>query len=170
MLTESCLQHILFCTHSFLRQMPVRARVQQNQFKHAADEAVVSLLVAAGHIAQRMNDLCRMHGITHDQYNILRILRGVHPEGHPRFEVAKRLINRAPDVTRLIDRLERSGLVERVWAPANRRHSIARITDAGLGLLEKIDPELDALQRDAVDGLTVEELEQFSQICDHLSR
>ena len=130
----------------------------------------MSLLVAAGHIAQRMNDLCRAHGITHDQYNILRILRGVHPEGHPRFEVAKRLISRAPDVTRLIDRLERAGLVERAWAPANRRHSIARITDAGLALLEKVDPELDALQRDAVDGLTVAELGQFSQICDHLSR
>jgi DNA-binding MarR family transcriptional regulator len=150
--------------------MPVRARLQQRQFKHAADEAVVSLLVAAGQLGQRMNDLCRRHGITHDQYNILRILRGVHPEGHPRYEIAKRLISRAPDVTRLIDRLERQGLVERKWAPENRRHSIATITRAGLDLLTEIDPELDTLQREAVDGLTEQELEVFSRTCDHLAR
>lgn len=150
--------------------MPVRTRLKHRQFKHAADEAIVSLLVAAGHIGQRMNDLCREHGVTHDQYNILRILRGVHPEGHPRYEIAQRLISRAPDVTRLIDRLERQKLVERGWAAENRRHSIARITPAGLALLAKIDPELDALQRDAVDGLTAQELEKFSQVCDHIAR
>ena len=150
--------------------MAVRDRLQHHKFKHAADEAVVGLLVAAGRVGQRMNDLCRQHGITHDQYNILRILRGVHPEGHPRYEIAKRLISRAPDVTRLIDRLERQGLVERGWAPDNRRHSIATITRPGLALLAKIDPELDALQQDAVDGLTAQELATFSRMCDHLAR
>src|SRR5215204_1880034 len=95
-------------------------------------------------MSQRMNDVCREHGVTHDQYNILRILRGVHPTGHPRCEIAKRLISRAPDVTRLLDRLVRQGLVERGWAPDNRRHSIATITPVGLALLEKIDPQIDA--------------------------
>ena len=150
--------------------MTVRARLSHKQFKHAADETVVSLLVAAGQIAQRMNDCCRNHGVTHDQYNILRILRGVHPQGHPRYEIAKRLISRAPDVTRLIDRLEKQGLVSRGWDPENRRHSIATITQQGLELLAKIDPDIDALQRDAVEGLTVEELEAFSRTCDYLAR
>jgi len=95
-------------------------------------------------MSQRMNDVCREHGVTHDQYNILRILRGVHPTGHPRCEIAKRLISRAPNVTRLLDRLVRQGLVERGWAPDNRRHSIATITPVGLALLEKIDPQIDA--------------------------
>ena len=150
--------------------MSVRSRVSQRQFKHSADEAIVSLLVAAGQIGQRMNDCCRRHGVTHDQYNILRILRGVHPQGHPRYEIAKRLISRAPDVTRLIDRLERQGLVSRGWAPDNRRHSIATITAKGLALLDAIDPDIDALQRDAVDGLTVSDLDAFSRTCDYLAR
>src|SRR5215207_4476595 len=118
--------------------MTVRARVAQRQFRNAAEEALVGLLVAAGQYGQRLNDLCREYGITHDQYNILRILRGAHPDGHPRFEIAKRLVSRAPDVTRLIDRLERQGLVERGWSAENRRHSIARITTAGLDLLAAI--------------------------------
>jgi DNA-binding MarR family transcriptional regulator len=150
--------------------MSVRARIQQRRFKDPADEAVVSLLVAAGHVNQRLADLCRGHGVTPDQYNILRILRGVHPGGHPRFEIGNRLINRAPDVTRLIDRLERQRLVERYWAPENRRHSMARITAAGLDLLAAIDPELDEMQQEVLDGLSPDDLRALVRICDHLAR
>ena len=151
--------------------MGVRARLKQSrEFRTITDEALVGLMVAAGLHAQRINELCRRYGVTHDQYNILRILRGAHPEGHPRYEIADRLISRAPDVTRLIDRLERQGLVERTWAPENRRHSIARITAAGLDLLAAIDPELEALQEAAVAGLSADDLRALSRICDHLAR
>lgn len=149
--------------------MSVRTRISQRQFSNVAEEALVSLLVAAGHYAQRLNDLCRAYEITHDQYNILRILRGAHPEGHPRFEIANRLVSRAPDVTRLLDRLERQGLVARGWSPENRRHSIARITDTGLDLLAAIDPELAALQRSVTAGLSVGDLEACTRVCDHLT-
>ena len=150
--------------------MQVHDRVQQRQFHGVAEEALISLLVAAGQLTQRLNDLCRRHGITHDQYNILRILRGAHPEGHPRFEIARRLVSRAPDVTRLIDRLERQGLVERAWAAESRRHSIARITAAGLELLAAIDPEIEVLQQETVAGIGDAELETFSRICNRLIR
>jgi DNA-binding MarR family transcriptional regulator len=151
--------------------MGVRARLQQHrEFRTLADEALVGLLVAGGLHAQRVNELCRRYGLTHDQYNILRILRGVHPGGHPRFEIGNRLINRAPDVTRLIDRLERQRLVERYWAPENRRHSMARITAAGLDLLAAIDPELDEMQQEVLDGLSPDDLRALVRICDHLAR
>lgn len=148
--------------------MPVQSRPQQQRFGSVAEEAMVSLLVAAGHLTQRINDLCRRHGITHDQYNILRILRGVHPEGHPRCEIACRLMSRSPDVTRLIDRLERAGLVRRGWAPENRRHSIATITAEGLAMLAAIDPELGAVREEVTDGLTLQELEQLARTCRRL--
>jgi DNA-binding MarR family transcriptional regulator len=151
--------------------MSVRARLKQTRaFTTVADEAIVSLLVAAGLLNQRLNDVCRRHGITHDQYNILRILRGVHPEGHPRFEIANRLIRRAPDVTRLIDRLERQGLVERGWSPENRRLSIATITGAGLALLGELDPELHALEQEMVAGLSAGELRELSRVCAVMAR
>jgi DNA-binding MarR family transcriptional regulator len=150
--------------------MSITSRVQHRQFESASQEAVVSLLVAAALVLQRINDLLRQYGITHDQYNVLRILRGAHPEGHQRLEIGRRMISRAPDVTRLLDRLERQGLVERGWAAANRRHSIARITTAGLELLARIDPELHALQCEVADGVPAEELRAFARTCARLAR
>lgn len=149
--------------------MSIRAHVHQPRFESPAQEAVVSLLVAAARVLQRMNDLLQGHGITHDQYNVLRILRGAHPDGHPRGEIGRRLMSRAPDVTRLLDRLERLGLVARTWAPENRRLSIARVTPAGLDLLARIDPELHALQREITGGIAVAELDALSRTCARLA-
>lgn len=146
--------------------MSIQSRLQQPRFESASQEAVVSLLVAAGRVLQRINDLLREVGITHDQYNILRILRGVHPGGHPRYAIAERLVSRAPDVTRLLDRLERQGLVARGWSPENRRHSIATITEAGLALLASVDPRLHALQQEITAGLSDDELAGFARACD----
>src|SRR5688500_2300934 len=125
--------------------MTIRERVRQRSFESSAQEAVVSLLVAAGHVQRALAEVCARHGITHDQYNVLRILRGAHPRGHPRYEVAERLIDRAPDVTRLLDRLERQGLVERARSDEDRRLSLSRITGEGLELLDRMAPEIDAV-------------------------
>ena len=150
--------------------MSIQTRLHQPRFESPAQEAVVSLLVAGGHVLQRMNDLLRGHGLTHDQYNILRILRGVHPGGHPRYAIAERLVTRAPDVTRLLDRLERQGLVVRGWAPDNRRHAVATITEPGLALLARVDPELHVLQQSLAGDLTEAELRTFTRVCAHLIR
>lgn len=148
--------------------MPVRSRVQQRRFEDAAQEAVVSLLVAAAHVTQQLEAVYAQRGITGDQYNVLRILRGAHPHGHPRFEIARRLIRRAPDVTRLLDRLARQGLVERAWDPDNRRHSIARITPRGLALLDSLDPEVRRVQREATAKLSASDLRTLARACDRL--
>lgn len=132
----------------------VQTRVQQRRFRNDAETAFVGLLVVAEHLNQRLDEICGGEGITHTQYNVLRILRGAQPHGHPRFEIANRLIRRAPDVTRLLDRLDRQGLIERSWAPDNRRHSIARITPKGLQVLAAIEPELTRLQDETVGALT----------------
>ena len=145
--------------------MPARSSSQPRKFESPRQEAVVRLLVAAAAVLQRLNDFLRPHGLTHDQYNVLRILRGAHPEGHPRLEVGRRMLSRAPDVTRLLDRLERQGLIERGWAPENRRHSIARITDAGLDLLARIDPDLHAVQRELTQDLSEQELRTLARLC-----
>lgn len=148
----------------------IGARVTQRRFRDAADAAFVGLLVVAEQVHQRLEEMCRRSGITHTQYNVLRILRGAHPEGHPRFEIVNRLIRRAPDVTRLLDRLERLGLIERAWDSRNRRQSIARITDPGLRLLQTIEPQLAALQQDVLAPLTREEVKTLAATLDRLSR
>jgi DNA-binding MarR family transcriptional regulator len=132
--------------------------------------AFVGLLVVAETVHQRLEEMCRRFGITHTQYNVLRILRGVHPDGHPRFEISGRLIRRAPDVTRLLDRLERQGFIERAWDTGNRRQSIARISDPGLALLQAIEPELDRLQQEVLAPLTREQVESLATALDQLTR
>ena len=107
--------------------MTLEDRVHQASFRSPAEEAGVSVLVAGAHLAHLLEEVCSTQGITHDQYNVLRILRGVYPDGHPRYEIGRRLIERSPDVTRLLDRLERRGLVSRYRAEGDRRLSLARI-------------------------------------------
>jgi len=145
------------------------ARLRQRRFRDAVEAASVGLMVVAGHLQQRIEDICARRGITHMQYNVLRILRGAQPEGRPRFEIAERLITRAPDVTRLLDRLDRQELIARGWHRENRRHSVARITPKGLALLDALDPELAAVQADVLGSLSAPELEALAQALDKLT-
>src|SRR5579864_8809591 len=131
----------------------LRHRIQQVHFESAVQEAVLSLLVAADHLRAQTERLCAEFGISASQYNVLRILRGVHPEGHSRCEIARRMIERAPDVTRLVDRLEKRGLVERDRSAADRRLSLTRITPAGIDLLARLAPRLAALESHLAERL-----------------
>jgi DNA-binding MarR family transcriptional regulator len=149
--------------------MSIQQRIQQRRFRNAAEESFVSILFAGSRILQRLEELCAAHGITHTQYNVLRILRGVHPEGHPRCEIAGRLIARAPDVTRILDRLEQHKLISRTWSRENRRHSIARITPQCLDLLRRIDPDIQALERQTTGRLTPAEQKTLVRLCARLA-
>lgn len=149
--------------------MPIRDRIQQRrEFASASAEAAVSLMVAADHLNRVAEAICQQHGITSDQYNVLRILRGVYPDGHARCEIARRMIHPSPDVTRMLDRLVRQRLVSRYRNPEDRRESIASITQAGLSLLEQVDPDIHGAQDKVTSALTEPELRRLSRLCDAL--
>jgi DNA-binding MarR family transcriptional regulator len=148
--------------------MSIRSRIGQRAFSGESDETVVSVLVAADHLDQQLAPVISAYGITTDQYNVLRILRGVHPEGHPRHEIARRMIHRAPDVTRMLDRLVKRKLIARVRDSNDARLSIARITPAGLALLKRIDPEVEEAQRKATAMLNAAERKELVRLCDRL--
>lgn len=149
--------------------MSVRQRVQHHRFESDSQEAVVSLLVAAAAVGQQITELMRGYGLTHDQYNVLRILRGAEPHGHPRGEVGKRMMSKAPDVTRILDRLEEQGFVLRGPSPDNGRLSVARITRKGLDQLKVIDPALHALQQQITTPLSPAQRQQLSRLCSLLT-
>ncbi|MDX2120503.1 MAG: MarR family transcriptional regulator [Gemmatimonadota bacterium] len=148
--------------------MSVKERLRQARFRSPSQEAMMSLLVAALHLKCRLEAVCGRAGVTHDQYNVLRILRGVYPGGHPRYEIALRLVDRAPDVTRLLDRLARQGLIKRYRAEGDRRLSLARITDRGLALLDRLDGPIDALTSTVAAPLRPPELAQLTDLCSRL--
>jgi DNA-binding MarR family transcriptional regulator len=148
--------------------MTIRSRLVQKTFADPTDEAVVGIFIVAGALDDLCETACAAHDITAVQYNVLRILRGVHPDGHPRGEIARRLITRAPDVTRLIDRLERRGLVERSWDASNRRLSIARNTRKGLALLTALDPDIRRIQDDATRKLSKADVRTLVRILNQM--
>lgn len=145
--------------------MTVQSHIKVRGFHDLADEAVISLLVASGYVYAQFGAICDQYGITHDQFNVLRILRGVYPDGHPRYEIIQRLINKAPDVTRLLDRLERAGYVERVRSEADRRLSISRITKAGLTLLNDIEPHRLAMHKRVTSRMTDADKRELARLC-----
>ncbi len=125
--------------------MTIRGRLQQSSFSDPADEAVLGILMVAADVNQQVSQRCKAHGITLEQYNVLRILRGAGEAGLPRCDIAVRMISPSPDVTRMIDRMVKLGLVVRGWDSENRRLSIARITPAGKDVLAALDPEVNAI-------------------------
>ena len=95
------------------------------------------------------------------QYNVLRILRGSHPTGLPSGEIATRMIARDPDITRLVDRLEKRGLVTRIRGRQDRRVVEVAITDKGLKLLRTLDAHVDRFPRNVLGHLGPKKLEQL---------
>lgn len=146
----------------------LKKRLKQSSFESEAQEALLNVLVAANYLHQSINYMCASFGITHTQYNVLRILRGVYPNGHPRSDIICRMIEQAPDVTRLIDRLEKQGLVERVRSESDRRLSIARITQKGLDLLERTTPQITRFDGTLQNKLSVEECQTLSALCEKI--
>jgi DNA-binding MarR family transcriptional regulator len=144
----------------------LRQRIRQDRFESPLQEAVLNLMVAAEHVRDLIERTCTEAGISSSQYNVLRILRGVHPAGHPRCEIAHRMIERAPDVTRLIDRLEKQGLVERDRTERDRRLSISRITAAGLELVARLEPHLRQAYKILSERLSPEDCLELSRICE----
>jgi DNA-binding MarR family transcriptional regulator len=146
----------------------LRRRLRQTRFESPVQEAFFNVLVASGHLRERVDRVLVRHGLSSGQLNALRILRGAHPGGLPRCEIAPRMVERAPDVTRTVDRLVRAGLVERMRSEEDGRHSIARITRKGLALLERLDPELTDMFRNLAAKITEREAETLSQVCEKL--
>lgn len=143
-------------------------RIKQSKFDSPQMEAVINVMVAGDYLREQAERVCAEFDITPIQFNVLRILKGVYPEGHPRCEIIVRLIQRGTDVTRLIDRLEKRGLVERSRDGEDRRHSHSRITEAGIKLLEKVNPKMDALQDISLHNLTDDECLELSRLCEKL--
>lgn len=129
----------------------------------------MSLFVAADAVRQRFDKVCSDFGITHTQYNILRILRSAYPSGFPRCEIMVRMIERAPDTTRLIDRLEQQELVERIRSVEDKRLSIARITQKGLILLDEATPQFHAVWDEISCKMSRAESMMLAEICSKLS-
>lgn len=112
---------------------------QTRPFRSQEEEATVGILLTAERLRRSIARLLALQGLTPQQFNVLRILRGSHPNALPTLEIAARLIEEAPGITALLDRLEAKELVARKRSLEDRRCVLVEITTKGLVLLEKLD-------------------------------
>ena len=147
----------------------LKKRLKQSaDFESPVDEAVLNVIVAADYLRAQNEGVCSEFGITPGQYNVLRILRGANQEGHSRCEISERMVERAPDVTRLVDRLEKQGLVVRDRSTEDKRQSITRITEKGLNMLEQMQPKFEEAVRFWSEKLSLAEWIALSHLCEKI--
>ena len=137
---------------------------KKHAFEHPAEEAYLNLLRTTTVLAAEFERLFKDTGLSEPQYNALRILRGVGGCGVPCSEIGARMIARVPDVTRLVDRLEAAGYVERCRITQDRRVVQVKITDKGLAVLAEMDEPLTRLNRRLLRHMTREELDQLNHL------
>lgn len=149
------------------RRRRVQEEIQQTRPFHAdGQEAIVALWRTADLLRAYFGRVVEEHDLTIQQYNVLRILRGAEPDGLPTLSIAKRMIERAPGITRMIDRLETKGLVARERRADDRRCVHCRITSAGLRLLAELDDPVDAADEEALAALEAGEVRELIRLLD----
>ena len=120
----------------------IEEAIKQKKFDSDVQKAYLNILYTACWLQSESRDLYKKHGITSQQYNVLRILRGQYPQhANPKY-IKDVMLDKNPDLTRLCDRMLKLELIERAACPVNRRKMNIGITEKGLALLEKIDPEV----------------------------
>jgi DNA-binding MarR family transcriptional regulator len=137
-------------------------------FKSLEEEAILSVARTAAVMEHAGAEVMKRFDLTITQYNVLRILRGAGENGLCRNEVGERLVTKVPDVTRLLDRMESSGLITRHRGTTDRRYVTTRITDKGLKLLEKIDRELPALHTRIVGHMSQKKLRELVDLLEEV--
>ena len=134
---------------------------QEAPFGSPEEEAFLNLLRTASLLEQAVMAVLKPYGLSATQYNALRILRGAGPRGLACQEIARRMLTRDPDITRLLDRLEARQLVQRARSAEDRRVVLTQISEAGLRLLASTDPVVRDLPKQILGHLGEHRLEVF---------
>ena len=137
----------------------------QSRYRFPALEAILDISMAAEFLRQQVDKACSPLGINGGQYTILRLLKRAYPEGMSRTEIVKHLIEKTTDVTRQIDGLEQKGLAERIRVQEDRRLSLARITESGMEVMERVEPLFMAMMSEISKSITEDECKEVSILC-----
>jgi len=132
------------------------------------DRIFISLQKTADCLGLEASQLLKPHGLTGTQYNVLRILRGAEPDGLACSGIGERMISHDPDMTRLLDRMEKRGLISRARQTDDRRVVKTRITSAGLNLLKNLDQPVRELHKRQFHHLPVVRLKTLAQLLEEV--
>lgn len=143
----------------------LRAELKQRRpFDTPCQEAHLNVLRTAGLLERGVVETLRPYGITPTQYNVLRILRGAPAEGLPCSEIGSRMLTHEPDVTRLLDRLQKLGFTERERASSDRRVVLTRITPVGRQIVDRLDRPIRELHDRQLAALGPDDLQTLIRL------
>lgn len=137
---------------------------QDKPFESLEAEVFLNLMRTADALARGAEEILKRAGLSHTQYNILRILRGAGEQGLCCREVAERMITRDPDITRLVNRLERRGLLTRSRDSKDRRVITLRIASAGQKALAGLDEPMSAHNRNLLSHMDKQDLSKLVEL------
>ena len=141
---------------------------QTRPFVSLEQEVYLSLLRTTSELSHAVDQFFRPFGITSSQYNVLRILRGAGADGLCRNEISERMVTATPDMSRLLDRMEKAGWVTRERAEDDRRQVSTYITKSGMKLLERLEtPTRDFVTR-LFSGTAVSDLKTVLKVNDRI--
>jgi DNA-binding MarR family transcriptional regulator len=141
---------------------------QKRNFASEAQEAAVGVMRTSDVLKRHMAGVIEAYGVTMQQYNVLRILRGVHPGSLPTLEIGERLIEKMPGITRLLDRLEEKGFVYRERDAQDRRLVNCWITQTGLDLLADMDEPVLLADEEFVKHLSQKDVRTLIELLDRV--
>jgi DNA-binding MarR family transcriptional regulator len=139
---------------------------QSRPFGSLEEEVVLAMLRTADQLAGPMNEVLRAENLSLSQYNVLRILRGSRGEDLACGEIAERMVRRDPDLTRLLDRLEKRGLVERSRNAKDRRVVTTTITEEGRELLDRLETAVDETVKQTLAHMPASRLTALRDLLD----
>jgi len=147
--------------------MGINKDIRQEKFRNERHKAMVNILFTYGWVVERLKNFVSAEDITHQQFNILRILRGSHPTPISTLQIRERMIDKMSDTSRLVDRLLSKGLAKKVICKKDRRLVDVNITDKGLKLLQKLDESQDEMDS-ILSNLTEKEAAAVSKLLDKI--
>lgn len=147
--------------------MRLEEEIQQFKFRNQRQKMLINLIYTYNAISSKMQEFLKSESLTMQQYNILRILRGQHPNPSTNSLVKERMLDRNSDVTRIIDRMIRDGLVSRVNCESDRRRVDITITELGLDKLKRLDAMSEQMDTIA-SGLSEDEAITMNDMLDKL--
>ena len=141
---------------------------QARPFDLLEEEAHLSIVRTAAVLEHAFAQTLKPYGLTPTQYNVLRILRGAGEQGLPTLEIAERMIEHAPGITRLLERLERKGLVRRKRCPEDARRVLCFSSPAGLALLARLDTAIAAADGEPFEDMGADETRALVALLDRV--
>jgi DNA-binding MarR family transcriptional regulator len=148
--------------------MKIEQAINQRKFRDEHHKVVVNLLYTGNWLRDALGANLKALGLLPQHYNALRIIRGKHPEPLSAGSIKEVMLDKASDVTRLLDKLEKLNLIQRRLCPHNRRKMDINITSQGLQLLDELDVPMDRFYNDLSERLTEEEAKMLSDLLDKM--